>query len=227
MKTRRPGIQARTILIDATTIATLIDATAANIDGYSGGYSATTPGASPQDAQPSQECPRRDCTNERPCYEHGDDVALTSVERLALQSDKAALAGERLALCLHNAAPWLAEAATICDTWGRQGITDTEVSKALGKTVQERLNELWCVNCAKAGISTVHRLGRPECAFCESFRLTGACGLKNPNNHPAPKALLEVHFHRRIDSADIVRTMTATYGPGWNRKVTKKGRNAA
>lgn len=224
---KRPTLQAHQILTDATTIDTLIAPALANLDLGLAGWPASTPGASPAEGSGSSECPRRDCTNERPCHTHGDDVALTATERLGLAPDKARGDLERLVEIQRIVAPLEAEAAAICSWWGLNGIDDTTVKNKLKGSVKERLDAIWCRNCARAGVPTCSRIGRQECSFCESFRLTGACGLSNPNNYAAPKALLDIHFSRNLNSADVVRCMTDTYGFGWNRKATKKGHRVA
>jgi len=228
---RRTSTQARNILTDATVIATLIDAALTALDIGLQGWPETTPGASPASQGPATQCNHRnftgdnDCTKNRPCPDHGeaDGVHLTTTERFGTTPDQARHDLDALTEHIHQAAHHTAKAARITHRWGLKGVTDTEIT--IGLT--ERLEDIWCRNCAKAGISTVHRIGRQECAFCEQFRLAGACGVRNPNNHPAPKPLLDIHFSRRINSGDITRTMTATYGPTWNRKLGKKGHKAA
>lgn len=218
---KRPTLQAHQILTDATTIATLIAPALANLDLGLAGWPASTPGASPAEGSGSSECPRRDCTNERPCHTHGDDVALTATERLGLAPDKARGDLEALLDAVRAMAHQGAIAQAIVRRWGLPGVDETTVKHSL----LERMDQIWCSNCAKAGISTVHLEGRTECRFCESVRQNGACGVVNPNHHPATKALLEIHATRRLNSADVVRCMSAVYGDNWNRKI-KKGRAA-
>lgn len=217
---------ARIALVDTTVIATLADTALTNLDHGLNGWPTTTPGASPATSDGTHECPHKDCNNTTPCPLHDPDstVHLTTTERLTLTVDKARTDLEALQHHTRQLAHHASHAARIAHRWGLAGITDTEIKAGL----EERLNEIWCKNCAKAGISTVHRIGRTECAFCEQFRLTGACGLNNPNSFTAPKPLLDIRFTRgHVNSADVIRTMTATYGPNWNIKIPKKGKKKA
>lgn len=223
---RKPADQARTIATDATTLATLIDHALTNLNNALNGWPATTPGASPASAAGDRECPHDDCNNSTPCPTHDPDgtTQLTTIERLGTTNDKARNDLELLITDINTSARHLARAAKIAHRWGLTSVTDTEVKKGL----EERLDEIWCRNCARAGISTIHRIGRTECAFCEAFRLTGACGLTNPNGFAAPKPLLDVRFTRgKVNSADVVRTMTTEYGAQWNIKIPKKGKKKA
>lgn len=220
---RQPADQARTIITDATTLATLIDHALTNLDHALTGWPATTPGASPASAGGDRECPNPDCNNSAPCPKHDPDgtTQLTTIERLGTSNDKARNDLELLTTDIATAARHTARAAKIAHRWGLTSVTDTEVKTKL----QERLNEIWCTNCALHGINTCRLQGRTECKFCAEFRQAGACGLPNPNNHPAPKDLLDTFARRRLSSADVVRTMTAAYGPTWNRR--NKGKKKA
>lgn len=220
-----PTALARQALIDITVIATLIDAALTALHNGQAGLPETTPGAGPVSSGGDRECPRKDCTRSAPCPTHDPDGAihLTATERLGTTRDPAthdlASLSNDIRLMAHHAT----RAARLAHQWGLPGINDTDVKTKL----QERVAEIWCTNCAKAGISTVKRVGRTECAFCEAFRNGGACGVNNPNNLPAPKPLLDVHFHRRLNSGDVMRTMTATHGPNWNRKINTKKKGKA
>jgi len=219
----RPDDRANQALTDATLIATLIHTAIQHLNDNLNGYPETTPGAPPASAPSSTECPHGDCTNTRPCGTHEPDatIKLTTVERLATQPDKARTHLNLLTQHVTEMARHANIAATICHQWGLPGIDDTTIKAGL----KERIAAIWCGNCAKAGLSTVRLAGRTECRFCEEVRQKGTCGVANPNHHPAPKALLEIHVRRRLNSADFTRCMTNAYGPNWNKKI-KKGKAA-
>lgn len=220
---RQPADQARTIITDATTLTTLIDHALTNLNNALAGWPTTTPGASPASTNGTSECPNPDCANSAPCPLHDPDgtVTLTATERHATTPDKARNDLEQLTTDITTAARHIARAAKIAHRWGLTSVTDTEVKKGL----EERLNEIWCANCSAASIMTPRLQGRTTCKFCTDFRQTGTCGLPNPNNFNAPKELLDIHARRRLNSADVMRTMTAAYGPTWNRK--NKGKKKA
>lgn len=217
---RNPADLARQALIDTTVIATLVDAALHALEQGQSGLPESTPGAGPASAGGDRECPRSDCTRSAPCPTHDPDGAihLTATERLGTTNDPAS----RDLATLHNdirlMAHYATRAARLAHQWGLAGVTETQVKSGL----KERLEEIWCGNCGKAGLSTVRVQGRTECRFCEEVRQKGTCGVANPNHHPAPKGLLEIHVRRRLNSADFVRCMSATYGPNWNKKIKKR-----
>lgn len=223
--TSRTSNLAKAALIDATVTATLIDAALHALDLGLAGWPEQTPGASPSPRSGSSECHHPDCILTTPCPLHDPDatIHLTATERLGTSPDTARRDLELLQHAIRAASRAMAVAARITHRWGLDGVTATEITEGL----KERIDEMWCKTCAAAGISTVRRTGKQECAFCEAFRLAGTCGVKNPNNLPAPKALLDIHATRRLNSGDVVRVMTAEHGPGWNRKTGKKGKGRA
>lgn len=209
---RRPGDLARQTLIDATVVATLIDATVANLDLGIGGWPTQTPGASPLAGTGAQECPRPDCARTRPCPEHdGDDRGDTALRDLEHLTDSLRLVAHHVALV-----------AMLCTRWGMAGIDQTTVTTRLA-TIDAGI---WCQNCARHGFNTVRLSDRTECRFCADFRRDGACGLNNPNHYEAPKDLIDTHQRRRINSGDVKRIMERTYGDGWNRKRKGNGKAA-
>lgn len=221
--TRPIGALARITLTDATVTATLIDAAIVKLDLGIAGWPEQTPGASPASGGVIAVCRDPECNATAPCATHDPDGAtrLTATERLGTTNDTARRDLEVLQHAIRSAARAMAVAARITHRWGLDGVTDAEVKTGLA----ERLNELWCRNCAKAGISTVKRQGRDCCTFCDDFRTRGTCGLNNPNQFPAPKALLDIWTTgRKLNSGDVVRVMTAVHGENWNRKLNKKGR---
>lgn len=220
-----PADRARQILIDATVVATLHDTARTNMQLGQPGLPEHTPGAAPASGG-SRTCNIKGCDHlDLTCSLSGDDggVTLTATERLGTTPDPATRDLAALDEHVRQAAYHLDMAAMLAIRW-QPGITATDVKTGL----QERLDEIWCPNCAKAGIRTTKAERRTECWFCSDFRTRGNCGLNNPNQHPAPPALLEIHERRSINSADVTRCMTAAYGPAWNRKMKagKKGRAA-
>lgn len=217
-----PADRARQLATDATVIATLHDTARTMMQLGQPGLPEHTPGAGPASTAGDRECARKDCTLSAPCPLHDPDggITLTATERLGTTPDAATRDLNALDEHCRQAAHHLAAAATLTIRW-QPGITDTDVKTSL----QERINAIWCVSCAKAGISTVRVQGRTECRFCEEVRQKGTCGVPNPNHFIAPKALLEIHARRRLNSADFIRCMTAAYGDNWNKKL-KKGKAA-
>jgi len=220
--TRRPATLAQIALVDATVIATLIDAALTALDLGLQGWPETTPGASPASGNGTRECPNPLCANTTPCLTHDPDgtIVLTATERFAITTDIASRDLDALTEHIRRGAHHMAAAARLCHQWGLQGVDDTTIKAGLS----ERVEEIWCVSCAKAGISTVRTQGRTECRFCEEIRQKGTCGVPNPNHFAAPKGLLEIHARRRVNSADFTRCMVAAYGENWNRKL--KGKRA-
>lgn len=163
-----PAEQARTALLDATTVAAIGDQARQSMMQNAGGYSATTPGASPAEAQGSTECPNPDCNNTRPCTTHDPDATqqLTPTERLASQRDKALNDLTVYDEAGRKAAAALATQARIATFWGRGGVTGTDVKAKLNAT----LREVWCEHCSRFDRHQPKAKDRTECDQCIDFR---------------------------------------------------------
>lgn len=206
--------RARIALVDATTIATLIDTALRSMHDNLAGYPTSTPGAAPSTpGQPptySGRCQENDCPHPRPCPDHDGPIALTQPERLALIGNPAANDMEQLAADMALAATVLARAARIAVRWGMPPVN--------GETVTQRLATIdagiWCNNCARHGQRNPRRDGKTECGFCASFRAD--YGL------PASAAIWQARDARggRIYVQDIERILDRD-SKGWRKRRPK------
>lgn len=163
---RRPATQAHTLATNATIIAALITPTINNLNLSTGGYPATTPGAPPATPTGSLECGAPDCTNERPCNLHGDDVTLTTTERQATQHDQALTDLQALRDHLRQADHHANRAAQICTQWGHPGLTDTDIKTRL-RTID---TQIWCEHCSRFGRHEPRAKDRLWCNPCIDFQ---------------------------------------------------------
>lgn len=190
---RRPTRQARTILVDAHTLATLIDPALTNLDLGLAGWPESTPGASPAGPAPLIECHHPECSQTSPCPTHDADEHpdlygatavvdatghvtgewghqpaenTTATERLAQSHDKASVDQAALIDAVAAAAHHMRIAAAIANRWAYGGVDAT--------TVKARLvaidSEIWCANCSRYGRHEPRKKDRSECDFCDGFR---------------------------------------------------------
>lgn len=206
---------ARINLVDATTIAALIDAALRSLHDNLGGYPTSTPGAAPLAAglvttyaglcqEPGCEYPAR------PCPDHDTPVNLTQPERLALAGNPAAADMKQLAHDLAAAQVLLARAARLAVRWGMAAVSSETVTQRL-TTIDQGI---WCTNCARHGQRNPRGHERTECDFCASFRLD--YGL------PASKAIWQARDARggKIYVQDIERILDRD-SKGWRKRRPK------
>ena len=211
----RTADQARTILTDATVLATYIDAAMQTLHDHRGGYPTSTPGAAPATPAPTPEyegpCTEPNCTTPRPCPNHDTDITLTQPERDANTHDQAAIDATNLAEHLRLAAHHTRNAANIAARWGHPASTTTTIAQQLAAIDQS----IWCRNCSRHGHKEPRRERKTECAFCAVFRQD--YGLD------APKTILDARDARggRLYVQDIERILTRDH-PGWEKTAPIK-----
>lgn len=207
--------QARTILTDATVLATSIDAAMRTLADSRGGFPASTPGAAPATGggplpDISGPCREPGCEHTRPCTEHDTAVRLTATEAGAAGYDEASQATTRLLEHMRIAAHHVARAATLASRWGNPALDATAVAKRL----QDIDQAVWCHNCAKHGHNNVRQDGRTECRECADFRRTwGVARTRTIIDRVTRGIPLRPDF--------IASTLTRDIGPGWTNKMPK------
>ena len=207
--------QARTILTDATVLATSIDAALRSLHDSRGGYPPSTPGAAPATTRTTLPdltgpCREHDCHQLRPCPDHDTAIRLTPTEAGALSRDPSttdqAKLTEHMRLAMHHTA----QAATIAARWAHPALDDTAVAHRLDQIDQT----IWCHNCAKHGHNNVRQDGRTECRDCAEFRRTwGVARTRTIIDRVTRGIPLRPDF--------IATTLTRDIGPGWTNKMPK------
>ena len=209
----RTADQARTILTDATVLATSIDAALRTLADSRGGFPASTPGAAPATGGAplpdiSGPCREPGCEHARPCPDHDTAVRLTATEAGAAGNDEAGQATARLLEHMRIAAHHVAKAATLASRWGNPALDATAVAKRL----KEIDRSVWCHNCAKHGHNNPRRDGRTECRECAEFRTTYGCD--------RTKAIIDRVARGIALRPDFIAIqLDAEYGPGWRKKM--------
>ena len=192
----RTADQARTILTDATVLATLIDAALNALHDSRGGYPSQTPGAAPQ-------------SGHSPVSEDGD-VKLTATEAGATNIDHATRDLQRLVTHIAKAQHHAARAANLAARWGNPALDDTAVARRL-KDIDQAI---WCHNCHKHGHNNPRQEGRTECRDCADFRRDHGVNRTGPIiDRQARGITLRPDFI----AAELVRE----YGPGWRKQMPK------
>lgn len=189
--------QAQANLLNATTIASLLDPALQQLEIGLVGYPTSVPCAAPLEAGPLVECPHPDCAASRPCPKHDVLVDLTPTERASLTRDVAAKDKALLLESVRKAVPLLRTAARISSKWGLPGVTDTTVAKSLAAIDAG----IWCANCSRYGHKTPRAVDNTVCDFCKSFKLDW--------KEDAPAEVLETRVLRggRIYESDIRRIL--------------------
>lgn len=209
----RTADQARTILTDATVLATSIDAALRSLHDSRGGFAASTPGAAAASVRPelpemSGPCREHGCGQQRPCAEHDSAISLTPTEGAAVTRDPSAVDQARLAEHMRLAMHHTAKAATIAVRWANPALDDSAVARRL----KEIDRAIWCHNCAKHGHNNPRRDGRTECRECAEFRTTYGCD--------RTKAIIDRVARGIALRPDFIAIqLDAEYGPGWRKKM--------
>lgn len=211
----RTADQARTILTDATVLATSIDAALRSLHDSRGGFAASTPGAAAASVRPelpemSGPCREHGCDQQRPCAEHDSAIALTPTEGGAVTRDPSAVDQARLAEHMRLAMHHTAKAATIAVRWANPALDDSAVARRL----KEIDRAIWCHNCAKHGHNNPREHERTECTPCREFR-------KVYGVHRTKAIIDRVTRGMGLRPDFIAAQLDAEYGPGWRKQMPK------
>jgi hypothetical protein len=184
---RTANDRARTILTDATIIATLINAALANLDLGLAGWPEQTPGASPTQAQGAIECSHPDCNESLPCDLHSG----------GLPYDKASHDLEQLLEAIRQTAHHTRLAAAIVTRWGYAGLNEATVTQRL-LTIDATI---WCAHCSQFGRHEPRAKDQTECEWCATFRVR--------YKRPPPKIIWDARDARngRLDETTITRLL--------------------
>lgn len=211
----RTADQARTILTDATVLATSIDAALRTLADSRGGFPASTPGAGPASGHTdipdvSGPCQEADCDQTRPCPDHDTPIRLTATEAGAITTDQATVDQTKLLEHMRLAAHHTARAATLATRWGNPSLTTTDVAKRL----QDIDRAIWCHNCAKHGHNSPREHERTECSACREFRQTYGQARTGPIIDRVSRGIgLRPDF--------IAAELTREHGAGWTKGMPK------
>jgi len=207
--------QTRTILTDATVLATYADTALQALHDSRGGYPNSTPGAAPATPAPlpdiSGPCREPGCIMLRPCLDHDTPIRLTQPERDASANDQAATDHAKLTEHIRKAAHHARAAANIAARWANPATDTTTVAQQLAAIDQG----IWCRNCSRHGHKEPRREGKTECAFCAGFR--------QDYGRDADRAILDARDARggRLYVQDIERILTRDH-PGWEAEAPIK-----
>jgi len=192
----RTADQARTILTDATVLATYIDAALNALHDSRGGYPTQTPGSAPITAHSGQG--------------EDADIKLTAPEAGAANSDPATRDLQRIIEHIAKAHHHTARAATLAARWGNPALDDSAIARRL----QDIDRSIWCHNCHKHGHANPRQEGRTECRDCADFRRVHGV---NRTGTIIDRKTRGITLRPDFIAAELVRE----YGPGWRKQMPK------
>lgn len=161
------GDRARQAFTDMRVVTIEVDAAVQALEVGTAGYPTQTPGASPLEARPLEECPHPECDRWKPCEVHDPaaGVELTGPEALAGQGDVARQDLERLVEHVRQVAHHARAAAAITHRWAWSSPTESMVADALAAID----GDIWCQHCVRFGEHNPREEDRTLCSWCRQF----------------------------------------------------------
>lgn len=177
------------LVLDATTLAALIDPCLAALDIAQPGWPTSTPGADPK----ATVAPRilQFDANGNPV-----DDKFTATESAALHRDPAKTDLLAIEKAIKAAAVQLRVAAILARKWSEPTIGGVDVQRRIAAID----DGIWCENCSKHGHKNVRRVNGRTCEYCATFQADW--------KQPAPKDVLDLKVTKgRVYESDIRRIL--------------------
>ncbi len=177
------------IVLDATTLAALIDPALTALDIAQPGWPTSTPGADPKATVVPRIIPTDADGNPI-------DDTFTSTESAALHRDPAKTDLVAIEKAIKAAGVQLRLAAILARKWSEPAIGGADIQRRIA-AIDEGI---WCDNCSRHGHKNVRRQNGRTCEYCATFQANW--------KQPAPKDVLDLHATRgRVYESDIRRIL--------------------